>query len=215
MKNNNQIKVMVVDDHKMFLEGICLLIEDHPQIQIIGRFLSAEEFLDLDYKKADVLITDINMPGMGGLALIKKLTKEHAPIKIIALSMHHETKIVSKAFRNGATGFILKNTNQEELIKAIESVYEGETYIGSIVKESYLKQSMLGQANHKFNIPKLSNREKQILALIGDELTMIQIADKLGISQHTVLTYRRKLFSKVGSKNTAGLIKKSMDWGLL
>ena len=130
------IQVFIVDDHKMVIEGIELLLKNHESIQVMDSALSGEEALDkLSQITPQVVLLDINMPGMNGIDTCKKMIELQPNIKIIALSMHKESSLIKLMLSSGAKGYVLKNAGQDEIIEAIETVYQGKTYLDDIVNE--------------------------------------------------------------------------------
>lgn len=211
------IKVIIADDHKIFLEGLSSLLKGFKEINVIATATNGEEVLTfLEKNIADIVITDINMPGMDGMKLAKEIKKKYPQVKILALTMHNESGIISNMMKNGITGYILKDTGKEELLNAIKTVASGETFYSDEVKTTLMESMMSGKKSKPTSgIPELSEREIEILKLIASEHTQEQIADKLFISPHTVIFHRRKLLAKFDVKNTAGLIKSAMDKGFL
>lgn len=214
---DKQIKVIIADDHKIFLEGLASLFKEFKDINVLATAANGEEVLRLmEQKRADVVITDINMPGMDGLKLTKEIKKLYPETKVLALTMHNESNMISTMLKNGITGYILKDSGKEDLLNAVKTVANGETFFSEEVKLTLMEGMMPGKKTKQTgSIPELSEREMEILKLIAAEFTQQQIADKLFISPHTVIFHRRKLLHKFDVKNTAGLIKSAMDKGLL
>ncbi len=217
MSTQKSISVIIADDHKMFREGLSSLLKDFEQIKIIASVANGEEVLKLlETNAVDLVITDINMPVMDGMKLSKEIKKMYPNTNILALTMHNESGIISNMIKNGITGYILKDTGKEELLKAITTVSTGETYFSEEVKTSLMEKMISGKKERSSSsLVELSEREIEILKLIAEECTQQQIADKLFISPHTVIFHRRKLLYKFDVKNTAGLIKAAMEKGIL
>ncbi|MBK8955687.1 MAG: response regulator transcription factor [Saprospiraceae bacterium] len=212
------LHVAIADDHAMFVDGIESILRTESSIKVVDRCFDGQSVFEMIRKhKIDVLLLDINLPDISGIEVAKRLHTEDPEIKIIALSMYNEESIVSEMLKNGAQGYILKNTGREELILAIKTVAEGtsyfskdvtETIMGSLTKKPGPKKSYILQ-------PKLSIREKQILALIVKEYTNPEIAERLFISLKTVETHRSNLISKLNVRNTAGLVRATIEYNLL
>jgi len=162
----------------------------------------------------DVLLLDINLQEDDGVVLCKKYKKEFPDLKIISLTSFSQVSFIKAMLRNGADGYLFKNVNQEELILAIETVYSGERYLGKEVNESLIQDGLHTKRRNSSFIPKLTRREKEILSLIVDEHTNQQMADKLFISLSTVETHRMNICAKLGAKNTAGIVKNAIKFGL-
>ncbi len=210
------INVFIVDDHKMVIEGLKLLLQNEENIQVVGFALSGDEALEeIPKHEIDVVLLDINMPGMNGIDTCKKLHKTHPKIKVIAISMHKESSLIKLMLGNGANGYVLKNAGQEEVITAITSVYEGKNYLDDTVSEIVLNALVnKSEQKSKSPFPSLSRREKEILECILDERTTNEIADKLHISFGTVETHRRNMLIKTGARNTAGLVRIALEYEL-
>ena len=217
MNSSKKIKIIIADDHKIFLEGLSSLLKDYPELKIIATVSNGQEVLDLLIEnKADVVVTDINMPIMDGIKLTKELKKKHPNVKVLALTMHNEDRIITTIIKAGVTGYILKDTRKEELLNAIKTVFTGENYFSDEVKNSLNEKSTSKKATStNSSLIELSDREQDILKLIAAGLTQQQIAEKIFISEHTVVFHKRKLFVKFDCKNTAELIKYAMDFGFV
>ncbi|QIE59187.1 response regulator transcription factor [Rasiella rasia] len=210
------INVFIVDDHKMVIDGMKLLLKDEPTIKVVGTALTGEDALvEIPKQHVDVVLLDINMPGINGIDTCKQLLKVLPDIKIVAISMHKESSLIKLMLNNGAKGYVLKNAGQDEVIDAIKSVNEGKMYLDDTVNEIVLN-SVLKNGNEKITspFPTLSRREKDVLKLILDECTTQEIADKLFISFGTVETHRRNMLIKTGARNTAGLVRTSIEYDL-
>jgi len=205
MRTETQIKIIIADDHSIFMEGISALISSD-KILIIANCKNGQEVLDtLKNTKADLVISDINMPVMDGITLTKKLKKLYPELKIIILSMYEEKYIIKKAIAAGADGYMSKNLGKEEILTVIERCMKGEKYISKSTTK--FKQQITKITNTKLtNIP-LTNRENQILQLIMKEMANGDIALHLDISKRTVETHKKNMLLKLGVKNTVGLIK--------
>ncbi len=210
------INVFIVDDHRMVIEGLQLLLQNEPNIQVTGTALSGEEAIaNITNQPVDVVLLDINMPGINGIETCKLLMKSHPQLKIIAISMHKESSLIKLMLGNGAKGYVLKNAGQDEVVDAITKVYEGKNYLDDTVNEIVLKSVMNQSEKKRTNpFPSLSPREKDVLQCILDELTTQEIADRLHISFGTVETHRRNMLIKTGARNTAGLVRIALEYEL-
>jgi DNA-binding NarL/FixJ family response regulator len=212
------INIVIADDHKMFLDGLSSLLGGFAHLKIIGTATDGGQVLNILEKNAavDIVITDISMPGMDGMRLTKEIRKNYPHIKILALSMHNQGSIISTMLKNGISGFVLKDAGKEELLNAIKTLSEGETFFSEEVKSAFMESMIPGKKTKSDSSRiELSERETEVLKLIAAEYTQQQIAEKLFISPHTVIFHRRKLLFKFETKNTAGLIKAAMEKGFL
>jgi two-component system nitrate/nitrite response regulator NarL len=209
------IKIVIADDHLMFLEGISALLKDIPEIHVVAVALSGKQVMDIVRTEfIDIVVSDISMPEMDGIELTKLLKKSNPAIKILILSTHNDSKMIVNLMQSEVDGYILKNAEKDELVQALFSIAEGEKYFSEEVKKEYM-DSFFAAAKKKELQTKLSRREIEILKNIAMELTAQEIADKLFISQNTVNTHRKNLLNKLHAKNTAGLVKYAMQHGLL
>ncbi len=213
------INILIADDHKMFVDGIESILRLEPDMKVVGRCYDGSSVEEAVIRlKADILLLDVNLPGMNGIEVCKKLSTTAKHVKIIAISMFNEESYVTEILSNGASGYILKNTGREELIKAIKTVDSGLSYFSEEVKHTIMKGLMKNnekkEQKSKF-FPKVSKREKEVLALIIDEHTTQEIASKLYISLKTVESHRSSLLNKLNVRNSAGLVRVAMENNLL
>jgi DNA-binding NarL/FixJ family response regulator len=208
---DNPIKVFIVDDHQMVIEGIKSLLLGEDCIELVGNANTAQNCLQFfKIKTADVILMDINLPDTSGIELCEIITKKHPKVKVIALSTHNQGTYVRKMMKSGANGYLLKNANTHEIIKAIETVFGGSNYL------TFEADQALRYENELQNkLPKLTKREKEVLILIAEGLTNAQISDKLFVSIDTVDSHRKNLHTKLNVKNTAMLIRFATKNGLL
>ena len=203
--------LIIADDHKMFRDGIVSLLSDEKNIKIIGQASNGEEVIQLLKKTApNILLLDIEMPKMDGFDTLRGLSKLKINTKVLILTMHKSAEFVKNVFRNGAAGYLQKDAGKETLVEAIRQVMESGTYItdstSRLVMESFMERNKNSQ---------ISPREKEIIQLLSDGFTTKKIAEKLFISPHTVETHRQNILLKLGLKNTAELIKYSIQKGLV
>ncbi len=208
---SNPIKLFIVDDHQMLIEGLKSLLQHEPTIDIVGSANTAKlcKYL-LSSCVADIVLMDINLPDMSGIELTAFLLEKYPDIKIIALSTFTQGTYVRKMMENGAKGYLLKNATKVEILNAIETVYAGKHYLTHDADEA-LKYEI----NLQKKLPKITKREKEVLVLIVKGLKNQQIADKLFISIDTVDSHRKNLYSKLYVHNTAMLIRFVNDNKLL
>ena len=211
------MKILLVDDHKIIIDGIITLLQDTERVESIEFALNAKEALiRVNENVPDLVLLDISLPDKSGFELCKDLKNQWKEIKIIALTMHSGSGYINRMIKNGVDGYILKNTGKKELLKAIGAVMDGERYFSAEVIQELTAGSITPKTPRTSDfIQKLTRREKEILGLIVDELTTEQIGEKLFISPSTVVTHRKSLLRKLNAKNTAGLVRKVFEFGLL
>jgi DNA-binding NarL/FixJ family response regulator len=205
------LKVFIVDDHQLVIEGLSSLLEKESQVKLVGSASNAQECLEYFITQtADVILMDISLPDKSGIELCKEMKTTYPGIAIVALSTFAQGSYITKMIENGANGYLLKNADKHEILEAIATVAKGKTYFsfeaGKIYKSTIEKQS---------DQPILSKREKEILKLIADGLTNLEIGKQLFISIDTVDTHRKNLYHKLDVKNTAQLIRKAIEQNLI
>jgi len=208
----NKIKVMVVDDHQLFREGISSLFANDDDIEIVGQADSARAMFEFfEHTLPEVVLIDISMPGADGLTVIGESKKRYPDIKFIVLTMHADGQYVVKAVRSGAFGYLLKNADKEELSEAIHTVIKERKYFNAEIS-----QLMVGNMSLEGDNPqRLSERETQVLQLVSNGKTTKEIADELFVSSRTVETHRVNMMKKLDVQNTAELIKKAVKLKLI
>ena len=195
------IKLFIVDDHFMVIEGIHSLLQNEKHIDWMGHAGNADSCLAfLKQQLPDVILMDISMPGLSGIELCKLVREQYPSVFIIGLSTFNQQSFIQKMMDNGASGYVLKNATQEELMEAIETVAGGKIYLSDEVA------SVLRKDNTE-TMPVITRREKEVLDLIAEGLTNNEIAKQLFIGITTVDTHRKNLLTKFNAKNTASLVR--------
>lgn len=214
-----KIKILIADDHTMFVDGIDSIMNGVDDISVVGRCYDGKSILDfVKQNEVDIVLLDVNLPDMSGIDVCSEILNEKPQTKILAISMFNEESFVSEILNNGAKGYILKNTGREELLRAIRTVNKGETYFSDEVTQTIMKGLMKKRKASKKSsdfYPKISRREKEVLKLIIDEHTTQEIADKLFISLKTVESHRSSLLAKVNARNSAGLVRIALENNLI
>lgn len=194
------INVFIVDDHYMVIEGIRSLLQNEKIIEMIGHASNADSCLAfLKQQLPDVILMDINLPGKSGIELCKEVKALYPSVFIVGLSTFNQQSFIQKMMDNGASGYVLKNATQEELMEAIATVVKGGIYLNEETSQALRKDES--------NTIVLTRREKEVLELIAEGMTNNEIAGKLFISVTTVDTHRKNLLAKFDVRNTASLIR--------
>jgi DNA-binding NarL/FixJ family response regulator len=210
------IKVAITDDHIMVVEGLKTMLKPVEDIQIVSSYHSVNETIDgLRDSMPHVLLLDINLPDGNGIHLCKQLKDKYKSLKIIALSNYEDISFIKQIIKNGANGYLLKNTNKLELINAIKAVTTNQLFLPEKLQKMLLNDSLGKPNNNSFFIPTLTRREKEVLTLIVKENTTEQIAEALFVSVKTVEAHRSNLNQKLGVKNVAGLVRVALEKGLM
>lgn len=210
-----KIKILITDDHAMFLDGISALLEKEKDITLIGKAENGKKALEiLEKNTVDLVILDLNMPEINGIELVKEIKKKFRKTKTLVVSTHSNKQIISRLIRLGVNGYLLKNADATIFIQAIHSIMNNVNYFAKEVSEIHLNNCKEIEKQEQQTV-ELSNREKEILILVAQEFTAAEIAEKTFISLNTVNTHRRNLLSKLNAKNTAGLVKFAIESGLV
>lgn len=205
------IKVYIVEDHSVVVEGIRSLLQNEKEFEVIGNTDKGEDCLQFfRTNTADVILMDISLPDMNGIDLCKMIKRDYPGIMVLALSTFNQSIYISKMMESGASGYLLKNSGRQEIIQALLDVAEGKTYL-SFEAGQALKSSSIRKADQ----PLLTKREKEILQLITEGFTNTQIGEKLFISIDTVDTHRKNLYNKLNVKNTVMLMRYAIENNML
>jgi len=200
-----EYRLALVDDHKMFRSGLRFLLNDIPEIKVVGEASNGLEFLDLAGNEIiDIVLMDINMPEMNGLEATREALKLYPKLKIIVLSMHGEEEYYDQMVDAGVQGFLLKNSGVEDLNAALQAVINGGTYFSQELLVGILDKKK--QKQFQSEVVKLTQRELEVLKLICEGFCNTDIADKLFISHRTVDRHRSNLLSKTGCPNSTSLV---------
>lgn len=209
------IKVSITDDHYVVLKGIESLLKDEKNIRVISIHENGKDTLKaFEVEQPDILILDINLPDINGIMLTKTIAKSFPKVRVIAMTNHEDVSFVKRILDNGAYGYLLKNAHKDELLQALETVSRGENYLQKDIKKKILNQS-LGRKEYSALQPKLTRRETEVLKAIYEELTTNEISEKLFVSPKTVEAHRMNIMSKLGAKNSVGMIKIAIEKQLL
>ena len=215
----NGIRLYIIDDHKLFIEGLYSLLADKEGLRVIGHCLSPIEALQtIHHIEADVCLVDINMPEMSGIELVQKILEKKPGARILALTMYDDYQYIEKMFRSGAMGYSMKSDTIKELIRAIRAVAAGKRHVSERLKEDVInKIGSISNIDETEDIKKskLTKREKEILLLITKEYSNREIAEKLFISERTVETHRKNICSKTNANTPLGFLKYGIVEGII
>lgn len=201
------IKVFITDDHLIAAEGIRSLLQHEKDIECLGYAATASACLDyLRGHTTDIILMDINLPDMSGIDLCKTVKQQWPAVAVLGLSTYNQNSYVQRMLESGASGYVLKNADRNELSEAIHAVYKGETWL-SEEAEKNLKDYNEGLSK----LPVITRREKEVLSYIAEGFTNPEIAKKLFVSQETIDSHRKNLLAKLKMKNTAALIKFAVE----
>ena len=217
------IKIVLVDDHALVRDGIRSLLEDETDLLVTGEASNGEEALEvIALLKPDLIIMDIRMPRMDGIAAVRELKSRGNNTPCLMLSMHDSEEYVLQSIKAGAHGYLLKDASRDEFLKAIQTIHGGERYFSGDLSHILLRQIIgnNGTGNTETAAPataqvNVTRRQQEILKLIPAGYTNQEIADQLGLSRRTVETHRYKMMDALGVNNKADLIRKAKGMGLI
>ncbi|MTI32446.1 response regulator transcription factor [Xanthovirga aplysinae] len=213
MKN---IKIVIVDDHEIVRFGMKMLFDSEPSIEVVGLGSNGKEALELvKEQEPDILILDINMPGMNGLDTMEELKKMKLPTKVLFLSMFDREEYVLKAVDSGAYGYLLKDNGKEKIIKALRTIMNGNKYFSSEVSNIIVNRYLDSKPAHPPNRPHkdyaLTKREMDILSRIVKGDSNPTISEECGISVRTIETHRSKIMKKLSVNNAADMVRVALE----
>lgn len=208
------IKLLLVDDHDLVRSGLRRLLEEEPDFQIMGEAGTGEEALkQVREQSPDVVLMDINMPGMGGLEATRRLLGANPKLKIIAISMYAEEPYPSRLLEAGAAGYLSKESAAEEVVSAVRQVAAGKSYVAPSIASRLAVALIKGSRGSPFD--SLSQREMQVVLMVTQGQSTKVISDSLCLSPKTVSTYRYRVFEKLDVSNDVELTRLAMRYGLL
>ncbi len=212
-----KIKTLLVDDHQIVRDGIkAMLLPAQDEIEIAAEASNGAEAVQMVEKEPfDVVLMDINMPELNGIDATEIIKKRHPATRVLALTMHAEEGFIVNMIKAGADGYILKESGRDELVNAIKAVRKGKKYYSNEVSVTMINSMLSDKPSASKAAGDLSKREMEVLQLIVDGFTNMEIADKLFISNRTVDTHRRNLLQKLNVRNTAELVKFALKNGLV
>jgi DNA-binding NarL/FixJ family response regulator len=209
------IKVLIVDDHPVVRKGLQSCLSRQDRLKIVGEAVDGDEALQKTRDlKPDVVLMDITMPRMNGLAVTEVLRKETPNVKILVLSVHNNRDYIFRIIQSGAHGYVSKEAPPEELLRAIESVYTGEPFFSADIARAALNQMVSG-GGKKDPFGQLTDREREVLILIAEGQSNKEIAGKLGIGVRTIETHRERIMRRLDIHSVAGLTKFAIANGMV
>jgi DNA-binding NarL/FixJ family response regulator len=209
------MNIVIVDDHKILAEGLAALLRKNREYKIEGIITQGADVLPfLEKHNADIIILDLEMPDIRGNVLAGEILKKYPGMKILILTMHKEPEYFEELFNAGIMGYINKNVDKNEIMEALDTVSKGKNYFGrEIINEyiNYQKKPVI----EKHEEIRITEREKEVLKLILEGNTTLEICEKLFVTKNTIDSHRKNLLSKLGVKNTAELVKLAIEMKLV
>lgn len=210
------IRIILADDHRILREGLQALFKNKTGMEVVAEAKDGREAVRLarDFSP-DVIIMDISMPGLNGIEATRRIIAEHPKIKVVALSMHSSRRFVVEMFKAGASGYLLKDCDFEELVYAINTVMDDQLYISASISSIMIKDYVHTLKSYDYSVYSiLTPREREVLQLIAEGKTTAKIASLLSLSEKTVETHRRQLMHKLNLYSVAELTKYAISEGL-
>ncbi|PLX09060.1 MAG: DNA-binding response regulator [Marinilabiliales bacterium] len=205
----DKICIVLVDDHKMFREGIKSVLSEDKNINVCGEAGTYDEAINtISNKNPDIVLTDITLPGKSGIELCKTISEKFPDVKILMLSMHQSEEFVMNSIKNGASGYLPKETGHEELLFAIKKIHQGEIYFNHDISQTIIKGYRKTESEEEPDPRQiLSKRELEVLKLYAEGYTNTEIAESLFISVRTVESHKTHILQKLNLKSQVDLIK--------
>jgi DNA-binding NarL/FixJ family response regulator len=208
-------RVLLADDHNLVRAGVRKILESRPEVEVVGEVGDGQSALQaLETLRADVLVLDLTMPGLDGFEVLKRAKAEHPELRILVLTMHASPEYVARAVREGADGYLLKDSAVQDLVAAIDAVMHGRAYFSPPI-QSQLGEILRTERASRSPIRQLTEREREVLRLVAEGLSTKEIAARLTISTRTVETHRAHLMRKLGLRSVARLTQFAIREGIL
>jgi DNA-binding NarL/FixJ family response regulator len=212
---SERIRLVLADDHPVARRGILSCLQRRPNLQVVGEAADGQEALNkVRALLPDILLTDIDMPHLSGLALTEALRNELPNLKVLMLSMHTDTDFVLRCIAAGANGYLFKQASPDEFVQAIEAVHSGQSFFSPEVASTVLNRMVRGNGQGP-DLATLTNREREVLTQIAEGLSSKEIASRFNIGTRTVETHREHLMRKLDLHNTAHLTRFAVAKGLI
>lgn len=212
----SKIRVLIVDDHAMFREGIRSLLQGHDDVEVVGEATQGREAIEMVHQLTpQVVLMDIAMPVMGGLEATRRIQKESPNTRVLALTQYEDSEYILSMLKSGAKGYIAKTATASELVAAIRTVHKRESFLYPSAATTLIEEYLMRVGGEKNEYERLTDREREVLQLVAEGRTNREIADMLFISVKTVLRHRTDIMQKLGFHNRTELIKYAISKGLI
>jgi two-component system response regulator NreC len=215
-RRNDPIRILIADDHGVLRAGLHALLDAEPDLQVVGEATDSQETLHLTGElHPDVILLDISMPGLGGIAIARQIKATHPDVHVLILTVHEDEGLLRASLQAGAAGYVTKRAVETELINAIHAVQRGNLYVHPAMTRSLLKDLSPLPPTSDSQVEPLTPREIEVLRLIAQGHTNRQTAEVLGISARTVETHRANIMGKLGLRGRVELVRYAIEHGLL
>lgn len=211
-----KIRILICDDHTLFVEGVKAMLRNEPSLEIVGEARDGRQAVDVVKElKPDVILMDISMPDMNGFDATRLVHKSEPAVKVLMLTMHDEEELVARCLEAGASGYIIKDAPASQLLYAIEAVFRGEKYLSPAVLNKVIGGYVENSSRPKTSYDRLSPREREVLKLLAEGLSVKDIATHLNLSVKTVEVHKYNLMKKIDVHDRAELIKYAIQKKLI
>lgn len=215
MELKSPIKLVLCDDHRIITDGLQRLLQDAAWVECVGTAATGKELLYLlEFLQVEIILLDLDMPGMDGAEAMQQVKARWPLIKVIILTMHDEPSVVRRLMEQGADGYLLKTCGRDELLRAVQAVHEGNKHFSAAITETLLQQRSEASSRDD-RLAAISTREREVLAALAEGLSNKEIGERLFISPRTVDTHRSNLMKKLKVHNLAGLVRLAIAAGLV
>ncbi len=213
---SHKIRILLCDDHTLFCEGIKAILRNEPALEIIGETRDGHQAVELVKElKPDMCLMDVSMPGMNGFDATRRVREFDPTVKVLILTMHDEEELVARCLEAGASGYIMKDAPASQLLYAIETVYKGEKYLSPVVLKKVVAGYVKNSQRPRTSYDRLSGREREVLKLLAEGLSVKEIAARLNLSVKTVDVHKYNLMRKIDVHDRAELIKYAIQKKLI
>lgn len=213
---DKKIGILLVDDHQVLRDGLRLLLESEPDLEVVGEAANGQQAIEMtDQLLPDLIVMDLGLPDISGIEVSRIIREGHPSVKIVVLSMHTSKEFVVSAIEAGAVGYVPKSTTHESLLEAIRTVSSGSRYLHPIAAASLMETLMESETSEEQLYQDLTEREQEVIRLSAMGFTSREIGEKLIISPKTVDTYRQRAFEKLQIEHRSDLVRFAMKVGIL
>jgi len=214
--SKSKARIVICDDHTLFVEGIKAILRNQPSLEIIGEARDGRQAVELVKQlRPDVLLMDVSMPDMNGFDATRRVHEFDESVKVLILTMHDEEELVARCLEAGAAGYIIKDAPASELLCAIETVHKGEKYLSPVVLKNVVSRYVKNSLRPKTSYDRLSGREREVLKLLAEGLSVKEIATRLNLSVKTVDVHKYNLMRKIDVHDKTELIKYAIQKKLI
>lgn len=210
---NKKIRVLLPDDHKILRKGVRMLIDSQPDMEVVGEAKTGREAIEEARQlKPDIVVMDVSMPELNGIESTRQICGEMKHVKVVALSMHRDSVYVREILRAGASGYLVKDSEDDDLVKAIRAIHQGEAFLSPAISDAVLTDYRRHVSNP---VDLLTSREREVLTMVADGKTNKEIATTLNLSVYTIESHRGSVMEKLNLHNTGDIVRFALRNGLI